>query len=116
MILLISISGMAIIAFRKIPVLVDLPLTSSEEGLFLKTKRKIKGLDFSEIFNSKNFLQKFLMRIRILTLKMENKISKTLYGLRQKDNEGHYKKDNYWEEIKEFNSKKNQKNKKNKKV
>ena len=96
-----SLSGMAIIVFRKIPVLVDLPLTSGEESLFLKAKREIKGLNFSEIFDSKNFLQKLLMRIRILTLKMENRISKTLDGLRQKDNEDHYKKDNYWEEIKQ---------------
>jgi len=107
-----SLSGMAVILFRKIPVLVELPsvLEEEQEGLFLRTKRKIKELDFSEIFDFKNFLQKLLMRIRILTLKIENRTSKTLEKLRQKermknnfisnsDNENNYKKDNYWQEL-----------------
>ena len=124
-----SLSGMAVILFRKIPVLVELPSVpeKEQEGSFLRTKRKIKELDFSEIFDFKNFLQKLLMRIRILTLKIENRTSKTLEKLRQKeriknnfisnnDNENNYKKDNYWQEIKEFSGKKNRKNRKNKKV
>ena len=107
-----SLSGMAVILFRKIPVLVELPSVpeKEQEGLFLTTKRKIQGLDFSEIFDFKNFLQKLLMRIRILTLKVENRTSKTLERLRQKeriknnfisnsDNENNYKKDNYWQEL-----------------
>ncbi|MCK4454020.1 hypothetical protein KAU51_01560 [Candidatus Parcubacteria bacterium] len=114
-----SLSGMAVILFRKVPVLVELPSIpgKEQEGLFLKTKRKIKELDFFEIFDFKNFLQKFLMRIRILTLKIENTTSKTLEGLRQKErmknnfisnsnNENNYKEDNYWKEIKKFNNKK----------
>jgi len=82
-----SLSGMVIILFRKIPVLLELPSTLEKEqgNFFLRTKSKIKGLDFSEIFDSKNFLQKFLMRIRILTLKIENRTSKTLERLRQKE-------------------------------
>ncbi len=113
-ILFSSLSGMAVILFRKIPVLVELTSIpeKEQEGLFLGVKRKIKELDFFEIFDFKNFLQKLLMRIRILTLKIENRINKPLEGLHQKErikNDVSFSKDNYWKEVKEFNNKKNKK-------
>lgn len=103
-----SVSGIAVIIFRKIPVLVKLPSLEEKEreNLFLKTKEKIKTINPFQEFTFRNFLQKMLLRIRILALKIENRVSGSLEKLRQKeglkDNSPFIGKDgdNYWQEIK----------------
>ena len=101
---LIGLSGMVAILFRKAPLLADLPANLGEkESLILRFKTKIKNFDFSQAFNLRNFLEKFLMRIRILTLKMENKTSQILEKMRQKEKkeiENNYKDDSYWKKLK----------------
>lgn len=107
--LLVGLSGMGVILLRKIPVLAELPFAEeNQEGLFLKTIRKLNIL---EIFNFKNFWQKILLRIRILNLKIENKTSQALERLRQKEkvkDDSFFTcntEDNYWEKLKKITKK-----------
>ena len=103
-----SVSGLAVIIFRKISVLVELPCLEKKEqdNLFLKAKEKFAVINPFQEFTFKNFLQKILLRIRILALKIENRVSGSLEKLRQKqgqkDNSSfiHRDGDNYWQEIK----------------
>jgi len=103
-----SLVGMAVIIFRKIPVLVKLPVLpqKKEEKLLLKLKGKIKILNPFKNFSFEIFLQKILSKIRILSLKSENKIGSWLQRLRErsqrKKEEGN---DNYWEKLKKSTKK-----------
>ncbi len=108
-----SVSGIAVIIFRKIPVLVTLPaLEEKQESLFLKAKEKFATINPFQEFTFKNFLQKMLLRVRILALKIENKVSNSLEKLRQKErvkNDSpfiHRDRDNYWQEIKKIKNSK----------
>ena len=81
-ILISSIFGIGIIIYRKIPVLKKLP-ESTEKSLLkddflLKIKKIIKSLAL-EIY-----LQKILSKIRILSLKIDNKTFNWLQKLREK--------------------------------
>lgn len=100
-ILVSSLTGIVVILFRKIPVLVKLEEASEASGdwqpLILKIKKRSKFLPRAKTFNYELYLQKILSKIRILTLKTENKTSDWLEKLRQKNNQ---EKDNYWEELK----------------
>jgi len=102
-ILIFSLLGIVIIIFRKIPVLLTLPeiTVSQEEKLIPKLKRKIKELNPLKNFSYEIFLQKALTKIRILSLKADNKTFNWLQRLREKyQKKKTEKKDNYWEEIK----------------
>lgn len=101
-VLIFSLMGMALIISRKIPILLSLPeIVLEEENLTSKLKRKIKELNPFKNFSYEMFLQKTLMRIRILTLKTDNKTFNWLKKLREKYQKNKIKKDdNYWEEIK----------------
>ena len=100
-ILIGSALGMFVILFRKIPILVGLPKTAERpllNDLWQKSKERIKNLPQLKSFSSEIFIQKVLSRIRVLTLRIENKIANYLQKLRekaQKKNE-----DNYWQELK----------------
>lgn len=96
-----SFLGMGAIILRKIPVLVELPeiTPKKEEKLFEKAKKKIKEFNPLKSFSYEIFLQKLLSRIRILTLKTDNKTSSWLQRLREKSQKKKLS-DNYWEEIK----------------
>ena len=102
-ILLSSFIGIVVILLRKIPVLVKLPEVPREipEPIGLKIKNRIKNLPGARSFNYELYLQKVLSKIRILTLKTENKTGSWLEKLRQKTNQKNSQKnDHYWEELK----------------
>ena len=120
--LLIGLSGMGVIVFRKIPLLADLPISEKifQESLPSKAIRKFREFDPCEIFNFRNLLKKFLLKFRILTLKIENKTSALLENIRQKerskDNSLFGSADNYWQELRENAKEVKQKTRKRKKV
>lgn len=103
-ILVFSLIGIGVIIFRKIPVLVKLPETPIEfdiKAKILKIKEKIKNWKYFPKFSFEIYLQKILSKIRILTLKIENKTDNLLQKLREKTKKKKIaKNDNYWEEIK----------------
>lgn len=99
---IISLFGIIIIVFQKLPALLEIPEIPakrfSRKNFLDKTKNKIPFKRFSlEIF-----LQKILSSIRILTLKTDSKTSIWLTKLRQRARrkEKIAEKDNYWQEIK----------------
>jgi hypothetical protein len=106
-----SLSGMGVIVFRKITFLVGLPEIPAA-GInwgsnFLKLKEKIKILNPFKSFSQEVFLQKILSKIRILSLKSENKTGNWLQRLREKSQKNKFQEDdNYWEEIKKSTQKK----------
>lgn len=103
-VLIFGLSGMLIMLLRKIPVLAGLPksekasLIESFQRGFLGMIRNIPGI---KTFSFETFLQKILSRIRILVLRIENKIAVWLQKLREnnqrKKPDGD---DNYWQEVK----------------
>ncbi|KPJ56929.1 hypothetical protein AMJ49_03385 [Parcubacteria bacterium DG_74_2] len=101
--LLISFSGIATIIFRKLPILVSLPEIQEEkrERLISIYKRRLKNFNPFKKFSYENFLEKIVYKIRLLSLKTDNKTFQWLQELRKKTVEKKKKeKDNYWEEIK----------------
>jgi len=101
-IFILSLIGMVIIVFWKIPVLVTLSseFPSQKESLILSFKNKIKKINPFQGFSYEVFLQKLLSRIRILTLKTENKTFNLLQKLREQTQKKKLENDNYWEEVK----------------
>jgi hypothetical protein len=97
-----SLIGMGVILFRKIPVLLTLPeILPQKESFFSKLKKKLKKLNPFRNFSYEIFLQKILTRIRILSLRTDNKTFNWLQKLREKtQKKKSEKKDNYWEEVK----------------
>lgn len=103
-----SLLGMAVILFRKIPVLVKLPDYNSSNTLVSlpvkwckNLKEKIKNISVFKSFSSEIFLQKILSKIRVLSLRVENKIASRLQKLREKAlKKKNLENDNYWEELK----------------
>jgi hypothetical protein len=105
--ILIGFSGMMVIIFKKISLLAELPLEESLslKGILLQAKEKIKNSNLFYSISSGLFLQKFLSKIRILALKIENKVGNLLQVLRERQKnkkiqEEIEKEDNYWEKIK----------------
>lgn len=102
-ILVSSFLGMAVILFRKIEMIAEIPETIPTFGFkarILNIKEKVSNLKPSESFSSEIILQKILSKVRILSLKIEKKTSFWLQNLREKSMK---KKENdkYWEELKE---------------
>lgn len=98
-----SFLGLCLIVFRKIPVLADLPETKEQEkeSGFPRLKNKIASAAFIGDFDPLKFLQKVLSRVRILTMKIENKTSDWLKKLRTKaQKQKNFENDNYWRELK----------------
>lgn len=102
-----SLIGMLVIFYRKTPLLANLPKTSpvfetKKKALtnFLETiKEKIKSHFPFEIL-----LQKILSKVRVFTLRIENRISGWLESLRtraKKNNTDNAKDDKYWEKLEE---------------
>ena len=120
-ILICSLLGIGVIVRRKIPLLVELPESLPEEGesIGLKLKQKTEKLSPLKNFPYEIFLQKFISKIRILSLKTDKQTFNWLQKLREKSkkrtffsrsvdwqNQETKKKkldeDNYWEEIKKI--------------
>lgn len=105
-ILICSFFGMVIIILWKIPVLVELPEKIEEtprENLWLKLKEKIKNIPIFKSFSFEIFLQKMLSKVRVLTLKIENKIAFWLQKLREKaQKKKNEENDHYWKKLKKL--------------
>ena len=101
-ILIFSFFGMGVIVFKKIPVLLTLPeILPQKESFISKLKERLKKLNPFRNFSYEIFLQKILTKIRILSLKTDNKTFNWLQKLREKYQKNKIeKKDNYWEEVK----------------
>ena len=103
-ILIFSFLGMIILVFRKIPVLAELPKTSGKFGSnakFKEIKEKIKNSKYFKLDFFETFLQKILSKIRILSLKIENKMADWLKKLRERSQKKKIEiEDNYWKELK----------------
>jgi len=97
-----SLIGIGVMVFRKIPILLTLPEAALEkEGLISRLKKEILKLNPFKNFSLEIFLQKTLSKIRILTLKAENKTGSWLQKLREKAQKKKIQEnDNYWQEIK----------------
>ena len=107
-ILLCSVVGMGVIVWRKMPVLVELPEVLPEKGepVSSKLKRKIKEFNPFKKFSYEIFLQKLLSKIRILSLKSENKTGSWLQRLRERSKKKKFEEnDNYWEKLKKSTKK-----------
>lgn len=103
-ILIFSLLGIVVIVWRKIPVLADSPeiLSDKREPISLRLKRKIKELPSVKNFSYELFLQKFISKIRILTLKTDNQTFNWLQKLKEKTKKKKLEEDGYWEEIKKI--------------
>ena len=103
-VLALSLIGMVFFVFKKIPILIELPENtkdSQKEKFYSKLKERIKNLPGLRSFSSDIFLQKILSKVRILSLKTENKTFKWLQNLRNKAKDNKFgENDNYWQEIK----------------
>ena len=101
-ILVTSLIGIGIILVSKIPVLIKLPKVDSD-GFFEIFLKNLKDRVGNHPFKSSSFeafLQKPLSRLRVLTLKIENKISGLLQELREKSKTKKKREDdNYWKEV-----------------
>jgi len=97
-----SLIGMLVILLRKIPLLLELPETMPSHFSWKETFSRIK---IKNSFPLKNFpleifLQKVLSRVRIITLKTDNKTSSWLQRLRERSAKKKFSEnDNYWKEV-----------------
>jgi len=100
-ILLGSFAGMAAIVCRKIPVLVGLPIGESNvPRIFISLKNKIKNNEAVKSFSLESVLQKYLSKIMVVILKIENKIGEWLVRLRQRKIKKNEKfPGDYWQKI-----------------
>lgn len=95
-ILILSLGGILIILYRKIPALIkfsELIEDSSQDvnkrNLILELKARIKDFIYGRFF-----LQRILCKIKILTLKFEKLVDNLLQKLRKKSKENLKKKNN----------------------
>jgi len=104
LILIGSIIGIGVIVFRKIPALTNLPEVSHADSFKPLVKglyKEVKNMPGLRSFSSEAFLQKTLSKIRVLSLKTENKTSGWLQKLREKSRKEKIEEnDNYWQELK----------------
>jgi hypothetical protein len=100
-ILIGSILGMIIILFRKIPVLLELPQYPPlpSIGWPKRILNKFKKLWLAKFSSFKKILEKTLLKVKILNLKIENKTTSLLQKLREKSKK-EKEEDNFWDEIK----------------
>src|SRR3989338_7893172 len=104
-----SLSGMAVIFFRKAPLLASLPKTTPvfevRQNLLWKLWTtlvvKVKNLPPFKDFSSEMLLQRVLSRFRVFTLKAENQTARWLEALRKKSQQNNRVKENdhYWEKL-----------------
>ena len=104
LILIGSITGIGVIVFRKIPVLTNLPEDSPSDSFKPLVKglyKEIKNIPGLRSFSSETFLRKTLSKIRILSLKTDNKTSSWLQRLKERSQKEKIEEnDNYWQELK----------------
>jgi energy-converting hydrogenase Eha subunit A len=97
---LLSLIVLAVIVFRKMPLLLQLPEAEPSRFSWKESLMRIKDLLPVGNFSFEIFLQKILSRIRVLTLKTDNKTSGWLQKLRERGQKRKFDEDdNYWREI-----------------
>ena len=101
-ILTFSFLGQAVLVYRKIPALANLPadMAAAENGFFLKIKNRIKNIPVLKNFSPEVFLQKIISQARVWSLKADHKTANWLKTLRQKTQKKKLENDSYWQEIK----------------
>ncbi len=108
-----STCGMAIILFRKIPVLAELPEKPEQplsiKNSFFDLEEKIK-VSFIKSLSFEKLLQKLLLRFKFLALKTDKLTSKWIASLRSRSiKKRNNLTDGYWEKIKKERSTKKEK-------
>ncbi|MEA3344613.1 MAG: hypothetical protein U9Q16_02970 [Patescibacteria group bacterium] len=99
-ILFASLTGMGLIIIRKIPILTELSPQEIELNPIKRFRNRIKGKKTSKFFSKDIILQKTLSKIRILTLKTDNKTDSLLMKLRQKTRKDRNDfSDGYWNKV-----------------
>ena len=114
-ILIGSLAGIGVIMAKKLPVLSNLPAVSSEPQasttpsavkLWLANRAKNMPLlgNWFKDFSYQMFLQKLLSKIRVMTLKLENKTGNYLAKLREQEKQKieEAASDNYWNDLKKI--------------
>lgn len=102
-ILVLSLMGVGVILYRRMPDLVKAQEPSGDFQKVVISRIKIgaKKLPGVKDLSYEMYLQKILSRIRVLTLKTEHKTGSWLERLRQKNNQKNgSNNDDYWEELK----------------
>lgn len=108
-----SLMGIAVILWRKLPLLNQLPTSEVTTGpsLISKIKNKIHPVQLIKNLPMETFLQKVLSRFRVFTLKTEQKTALWLQKLREKSaRKKKFENDNYWGKIKNEADQKNDDN------
>jgi len=102
---LVGLSGMGVILYRKMPSLANLPETSENLPRFSEIVKKARDRSKEGAkkisggrLDHELYLQKILSKIRILTLKTENKTAFWLEKLRRKRT--NQDQQDYWQELK----------------
>lgn len=104
-ILVLSLAGLVIVIFQKMPVLAGLTKDSSShfyfQNLLSQIQKKIKNISFLKNFSFEIFLQKLLSKTRIIFLRLENKIANILQKLREDSQKKKFiEDDDYWKKVK----------------
>ncbi len=102
-ILVASFAGMAVILYKRMPDLAKLPEQPIvwQRAAALKLKQGMDKMPVLKNFSYEIYLQKVLSRVRVLTLKTDNKTSGWLERLRKKQSqENGSANDKYWDELK----------------
>jgi hypothetical protein len=107
-ILLLSLAGILVMVFRKIPQLLELP----EAGPFIfgwrNISKRAKELKLFRGFSFEMLLQRILSKVRVLTLRTEHTTSNLLQKMREDSQRKKFEEnDNYWKEIKKMTKKRN---------
>ena len=96
---LVGLIGMGVILVRKIPVLAKTSVKAGP-GVLGKLKERVKSNGTLKGFSGETLLLKILSRVRVLTLKTENKTGSWLGKLRQRSLEKKRKfSDDYWKKL-----------------
>ncbi|MFW6282737.1 MAG: hypothetical protein ACOC1P_01630 [Minisyncoccales bacterium] len=99
----LSLIGLTVLVFKKIPVLNELPVETNKNknDHIINLKKKVVKMNPLKNFSSEIILQKVLSKIRVTNLKIENKTSKSLSNLRRnyKKKQNLRKGDNYWQQV-----------------
>ena len=98
LVFIFSFLGMLFIFLKKVPLI--LAFEFPKESAISRFKKRIKELNPFRHFSFEIFLQKWIARIRILSLKVDNLTFNWLKKLREKQKKKE-KSDDYWEKIKE---------------
>ena len=92
-IFIISLIGLVVIILKKIPVLIQLVPQEAQP-------KHDSGLKKGTLNSKELFLHKILSKVRILTLKTDNKTTEWMKKLREKSQEDKIKfSENYWDKL-----------------